>query len=185
MARLLFALGSLAILGALLFLSQVDSGGSGIVASDSGTGEPGYVATHAELIETGEDGHPLYRLQADRIEQPQPQGTIFLTAPKLDYQPEAGNHWIVSAHEGQLPQDARTADLAGAVHAEGTPSSSQVPVRIDTEQLHLDMTDQVATTSDVVSVVWGGNVFQGRGMRADLKDYRLQLAGEVHGALSH
>ena len=78
--RLLFALFSLAILGALLYLqqSQDDSGGSG--AGEPVVGEPGYAAIHAELIETGADGHPLYRLDADRIEQPQPQGTIFLTA---------------------------------------------------------------------------------------------------------
>jgi 3-deoxy-D-manno-octulosonate 8-phosphate phosphatase (KDO 8-P phosphatase) len=57
-------------------------------AADVESTEPGYIANGAELIETDDDGHPLFRLDAERIEQPTPRGTIFLTAPKLDYQPE-------------------------------------------------------------------------------------------------
>ena len=99
------------------------------------------------LIETGEDGLPLYRLDAEHIEQPEPQGTIFLTDPKLDYQTAAGNHWTLTAQHGQMPQDAQTADLTGNVHAEGLPTGSDSLMRIDTDQLQLDMTQQVATSS--------------------------------------
>jgi lipopolysaccharide export system protein LptC len=183
--RLLFALGSLAVLGALLWLQQQDSGGGEALSSESINTEPGYVAIHAEMIETGDDGRPLYRLNADRIEQPTPQGPIYLTAPNLDYQPEAGNHWTLTARQGELPQQANTADLAGDVHASGVPEGSQAPISIDTQVLHLDMTEQLATTDAMVSVDWAGNLLHGRGMRADLKSGRLQLAGDVSGVVSH
>jgi len=183
--RLLFALFSLTILGALLYMQQSEGDRGELGAGEPVVGEPGYAAIHAELIETGADGHPLYRLDADRIEQPQPQGTILLSAPRLEYEPEqAGNHWILTARHGQLPQDARSADLDGDVHAVGTPSSSNAPMRIDTQQLHLDMTQQLATTSAPVTVDWAGNILHGRGMRADLKRDRLQLAQDVHGVVS-
>ena len=105
--RLLFALFSLTVLGALLYMQQSEGDRGDLGASETVVGEPGYAAIRAELIETGADGHPLYRLDADRIEQPQPQGTILLTAPRLEYEPEqAGNHWILTALHGQLPQDA-------------------------------------------------------------------------------
>jgi LPS export ABC transporter protein LptC len=183
--RLLFAVMALGALGALFYLQQSDSGGAEGVAADVESTEPGYIALHADLIETGEDGHPLYRLDAERIEQPTPQGTIFLTAPKLDYQPEEGNHWTATAQQGQLPQDARTAELTGAVQAQGRPSGSNDLVHIATEQLHLDMKQQVATSATKVRVDWGGNVLRGRGMRADIMNDRLQLAADVHGVLAH
>jgi LPS export ABC transporter protein LptC len=182
--RILFAVLALGALGALFYLQQSEGGGE-VTAGDVESTEPGYIANGAELIETGEDGQPLFRLNAERIEQPTPQGIIFLTAPKLDYQPETGNHWTLTAERGQLPQDARTAELAGSVHAEGRPSGSSDLMRITTDQLHLDMKQQLATTSAKVRVDWAGNTLRGRGMSADIKNDRLQLAGDVHGVLAH
>src|SRR5580704_741649 len=110
MWRLLFALLSVTALGALLYLRQSDNGAESGNAQSSPT-EPGYVAIHGDLVETGDNGHALYRLVADRIEQPSPQGMIFLTAPRLDYQTDSGDHWILTAQLGQLPQEADYADL--------------------------------------------------------------------------
>jgi LPS export ABC transporter protein LptC len=183
--RLLFASCAVAILAALLYFQGAENGNGDSTASDYGVTEPGFAAVHAQLIETGEDGLPLYRLDADRIEQPQPQGTIFLTAPRLDYQPEPGNHWTLTAQHGQMPQDAGTAELDGAVHAEGVPAGSTAPVHIDTEQLHLDMMQKIATSPIAVRVDWGGNRLTGHGMRADLQNDTLQLASKVRGVLLH
>jgi len=183
--RVLFALVSLAILGALLYFQDSDSNSGETASTDMGAAEPGFAAVRAQLVETGPDGIALYRLDAERIEQPQPQGTIFLTDPKLNYQPEAGNQWTLTAQHGQMPEDARTADLNGNVHAEGLPGGSDSVMRLDTDQLHLDMTQQLATSASNVRVDWGGNRLSGHGMRADLKNYRLQLASKVRGVLLH
>jgi len=176
---------ALGALGALFYLQQSAGGGADSAAADVESTEPGYIANGARLIETGDDGQPLFRLDAQRIEQPTPQGIIFLTQPKLDYQPETGNHWTLVAQHGQLPQDASSADLAGAVHADGRPNGSSDAMHIVTEQLHLDMKQQLATTPAKVRVDWSGNVLRGRGMSADIRNDRLQLAGDVHGVLAH
>ena len=67
---------------------------------------------------------------------------VYVTSPRLDYQPDPGNHWTLTALQGQLPQDARVADLTGNVHAEGRPTGSSDLMRIDTTLLHLDMPQQ-------------------------------------------
>jgi LPS export ABC transporter protein LptC len=185
MLRLLFALGSVAILAALLYLQDSDSGGSDVNPPELGSTEPGFAAVRAQLIETGEDGLPLYRLYADRLEQPQPGGLVFLTNPKLDYQVEHGNHWTLTAQQGQMPQNALSADLSGTVHAEGLPTGSQTLMRIDTEELHLDMTQHLATSPVLVRVSWGHDRLDGHGMRADLQNDTLTLASRVHGVLFH
>jgi LPS export ABC transporter protein LptC len=183
--RLLFALCSVAILSALLYFQDADNGSGEGAANELPAPDPGFAAVHGHLIQTGEDGLPLYRLDADYIEQPQPQGTIYLTSPKLDYQPAPGNHWTLTALKGQMPQDAHNADLAGDVHAQGVPNGSDSVMRIDTDQLQLDMTQQLATSASAVRVDWGGNRLNGHGMRADLKNDTLQLASKVHGVLLH
>jgi len=181
--RLLFALGSLAVLAALLYLQDADSNGADSVAAEFGSAEPGFAAVHAGLIETVDDGLPLYRLDADRIEQPQPRGTIYLTAPRLDYQLQPGNHWTLTALRGEMTEDARQAALNGAVHAEGVPTGSQTIMRIDTEEMHLDLALHLVTSPIMVRVTWGGDRLDGRGMRADLTNNTLQLASKVHGVL--
>jgi LPS export ABC transporter protein LptC len=183
--RLLFALGSLSILGALLYFQDSDNNASETLGAEQAPVAAGYAATRAELIETDADGRALYRLHAERIEQPQPQGTVYLTDPKLDYEPEQGNPWTLTARSGQMPQDARTAELHGTVHAEGIPSGSDTLMRIDTEELHLDMQQQLASSPTAVRVQWGGYRLDGHGMRADLKNDRLQLASKVRGVLLH
>jgi len=185
MYRLLFALISVAVLAALLYLQDADNGGGEGAAAEFGSAEPGFTAVGAQLIETGEDGLPLYRLEASRVEQPQPRGAIFLTDPKLDYQLQPGNHWALTAARGEMAEDASAATLNGAVHAEGLPTGSQTLMRIDTEQLDLDLTRHIVTSPVLVHVVWGGDHLDGRGLHADLKNDTLQLDSKVHGLLLH
>jgi LPS export ABC transporter protein LptC len=178
--RIVFALSSLTALCALLYLQQADNSSSESISGDVLNTEPGFVAVHGELIETGDNGHPLFKLDADKIEQPTPEGMVYLTSPRLDYQPDPNNHWTLTALQGELPQDARTADLTGTVHAEGRPTGSDDLMRIDTNVLHLDMPQQLATTAAKVKVLWGGRALRGRGMRAEIKGNRLELYADVH-----
>lgn len=183
--RIVFALFALGALGALLYLQQEGNNDSDSASSDVSNAGAGFAAVRAQLIETGENGHPLYRLDADRIEQPLQGGMVYVTAPRLDYQPDPGNHWTLTALQGQLPQDARVADLTGNVHAEGRPTGSSDLMRIDTSLLHLDMPQQQATTASRVRVVWSGRALRGRGMRADIKGNRLELYADVHAFAEH
>jgi LPS export ABC transporter protein LptC len=184
-ARIVLAVLMLGTLGALLYFKDPDNGAAEEAAGADAAAEPGFAALQAVLIETGEDGEPLYRLTADRMEQPEPQGTIFLTAPQLEYQPEVGNQWRVRALRGQLPQDARTAELSGMVHGEGKPAGSDALMRFDTDDVQLDMRTNLATSAGDVSVDWDGNQLLGRGMTADLNRYTLQLQADVHGSFTH
>jgi len=172
-------------LGVLLYLQRPESSTTRTAATAAIGAEPGFVAIGAELIETGDDGKPLYRLDADRISQPTPNGMIYLTAPILHYQPPGASPWILTARQGELPQNAHNADLSGAVHAEGKPQGSAELMRMDTDTLHVDMQQQLATTSSVVHLHWAGSLLTGRGMRANLKTGKLVLMKDVSGVLAH
>lgn len=183
--RLIFLILAVSALAALLSYLQRSGGGAGTetTAAQSAAPEPGLVAIGAQIIQTGDDGHPLYRLDSARISQPVANGTIYLTDPILHYTPPGGNPWVVTALQGQLPQSAQTADLNGSVHAEGTPQGASQMVRFDTSTLHVDMQQQLATTPAVVHVQQAGDLLTGRGMRANLKSGQLELFRDVSGVL--
>lgn len=184
--RVIVALLAFALLAVLLHLQQPAGGApEGAALGGVPPALPGFVALGAELVETGDNGQPLYRLDAARIAQPQPQGLIFLSDPTLQYQPPRGNPWVVTASRGELPESARTAELMGAVHAQGKPMGSDELLRIDTDRLHVDMRQQLATTTDMVHIVWADRLLRGRGMRADLLNGRVALFRDVSGVLAH
>ncbi|HTW74120.1 MAG TPA: LPS export ABC transporter periplasmic protein LptC [Steroidobacteraceae bacterium] len=186
-ARLIFLILAVCALAALLSYLQRTSGSGETEASAAQTAapEPGLVAIGAQIIQTGDDGRPLYRLDSSHISQPVASGTIFLTDPILHYTPAGGNPWVLTALQGQLPQSAQSADLSGSVHAEGVPQDSSQLVRFDTSTLHVDMQQQLATTSAVVHVEQGGDLLTGRGMRANLKSGQFELFRDVSGVLMH
>jgi lipopolysaccharide export system protein LptC len=181
--RVIILMLALAVLGVLLYLQKPGVGGTASTAARTANPEPGFVAIGAELIQTGDDGKPLYRLDAERISQPVPNGQIYLTAPILHYQPPGASPWVLTAQQGELPQNAHTADLSGTVHAEGKPQGSTELMRMDTDTLHVDMQQQLATTQAAVHVHWADSLLNGRGMRANLKTGRLVLMKDVSGEL--
>lgn len=147
------------------------------------TVDPGYIATDAEIIQTGPDGQPLYRLQARRVEQPRAGAEIHVTEPRLSYQEGAGPQWALRADTGILPADAERADLAGSVYAVAT-RPAELPLEIRTERLSVDMDRRLVTTADPVSIAWGRDQVTAVGMRADLKADTLRLESRVHGEIT-
>jgi LPS export ABC transporter protein LptC len=182
--RILFLVAAVAVLVALLYMQEPESSNPANSSAQTQTAEPGFVALGAQIIETGDNGEPLYTLDATRIEQPMPQGDVYLTNPVLHYEPAGGNAWVLTAQQGQLPQNGHTADLSGNVTAQGKPPGSPQIIHFNTSQLHVDMQQQLATTAARVHVDWAMSLLTGRGMRADLKSGELQLFKDVRGVLT-
>jgi len=181
--RIIFLLLAVAVLAVLLYMQEPESSNPAATPAQTSTSEPGFVALSAQIIQTGDNGQPLYTLDAERIAQPVPEGTIYLTSPVLHYNPPGANPWVLTAQQGQLPQSAQNADLSGMVNASGIPQGSQRMIHFTTEALHVDMQKQLATTPAAVHIDWGGSLVTGRGMHADLKSGEVQLFHAVAGTL--
>ena len=147
-------------------------------------GDPGYVAIDAEIIQTGADGQPLYRLQAQRIEQPAAGAEIHVTEPRLSYQEGDGPAWTLRADTGVLPADTARADLAGSVYAVATQPEG-APLEIRTATLGIDMDTRKVHTGDPVQITWGRDRVTAVGLSADLKADTLRLESQVHGEIAH
>ena len=140
--------------------------------------EPGYVAVNAELIDTGEDGQPQYRLQAARIEQSAPGADVVLTAPQFQYQ--GPTSWTVTAQSGNLLAAAQRIDLSGDVLIVGTRVGADA-LRIRSSAVSVDLAQQQLDTSAAVAIEWGRNTLAGIGLHANMIHDSLRLESQVHG----
>ena len=133
------------------------------------------------MLETGIDGQPLYRLRADRIEQPNPAANIELTAPQFQY--EGTTVWTVTALSGVVPPTQQQIKLSGDVLARADRVGAE-PMQLHSATLSVDMQTRRADTVDAVTMDWGTNRLWAAGLHADMQADYLLLKSPVHGEFS-
>lgn len=143
--------------------------------------QPGYYMDGARIVETGEDGLPLYRVDAKHIQQNPADSSIELDDLALSYSTPEARDWTVTAARGFVPPGSKTLQLAGDVRIVGQPAPDTLPAVIRTERLTLDTESNIASTRDRVDIEWGNRRLSTMGLVADLKAEKLQLESAVHG----
>jgi LPS export ABC transporter protein LptC len=181
MRRALWLLLVLVVVGLFAWLAPRHAVEGRIGAStDTSQEEPGYVAIDAELIETGDNGEPLYRLNAKRIEQARAGARVQLTEPRLAYQASADSSWRLQAAHGELASELQQAEFGGAVEASGSQNGA-TPIVIRTEQLSVNMQQQRADSLAAVTIDWGRVRLTAHGFHINLLDGSLKLDSQGHG----
>jgi LPS export ABC transporter protein LptC len=143
--------------------------------------DPGYAARDAKLVQTGPDGHPLYTLNADVIRQQPDKDTVEMEQAKLGFYDTSGNLWTARGERGEVGQQSGKVELSGNVHVNGLLPGTQDPGEIRTQRLSFDTRTSIVNTRDPVTLTLPGQLIKARGMRATLKDGRVQLESAVHG----
>jgi len=181
-------------IGWLLLILLVIGAGSWVMrgpAIDNGGGaddgaaaqDPGYVSIDADLIETGDDGKPLYRLHAARIEQQPPSPYIDLLGPQLQYQPAQQPGWTLHAERGQLAAEQQRVELVGSVEARAS-AIGETPLTVRSARLSVDMLQQTVRSDAPVSIDWGRLRLTAQRMFINVKDGTLRLESDGHGKLA-
>jgi LPS export ABC transporter protein LptC len=182
MPRIITLLIVLAIVLGIYFLSRGGSVTDTQRAASAPVEEPGYAAKNAEIIETGDDGRPMYTLLADLVRQHPNDNRVQLDAPRMTYIASDGNTWHVRAKSGQIREDGARVDLFGDVHVNGQIPGAQVPAVVDTSILSFDTQAEVLTTNAPVSIDWNGHKLSGTGLVAKLPDQTIKLESRIHGS---
>jgi lipopolysaccharide export system protein LptC len=143
--------------------------------------KPGYSARDAELTETGADGRPLYRLNAETISQHPQEDSVQLDKVRMTYRGENSSQWALSAEHGTVRENNERIELAGNVHVVGVVPGTDGLAQILTERLSFDTKTEIASTPDEVTLVWSGRELRGTGLIASLKDRQVKLESAVHG----
>ncbi len=87
-------------------------------------------------------------------------------------------HWRAEAREAVLVDGRDFVHLDGDVHFIGRPSDP-VPIHVYTDDLDVELADDLAETDKPVRIEQGRFVTRARGMRVTLADHRLHLLADV------
>jgi LPS export ABC transporter protein LptC len=182
MTRLWSLLAVLLLIGAIYYFSS----GSGVSDTPKATGQPaeeaGYAARNAELVETNDEGHPMYTLLAERIRQHPNDNRVQLDQPRLTFVASDGNTWHAQSRAGQIRDDGVNVILYGDVRVKGELPGSDAPAIIDTSILSFDTKKEIVTTHAPVTIDWNGRKLSGTGLTAKLPDHLVQLESRIHGS---
>ncbi len=175
---------TLVVIGVIIGIFAL-SNGPNLSSPQATTGPPaeapGYAARDAQVVETGEDGRPLYTLNAEQVRQHPDDNRIQLDAPRLVYIASDGTPWHAQARSGQIRDDGVLVELFGDVHLNGQPAGTTSAAVVDTSILSFDTHAEVASTHAPVTSDWNGQKLSGVGLTVNLNDGSLKLESRVHG----
>ena len=145
------------------------------------SGPLGYYLSEARIMGTGENGQPLYRIQAGSAEEHPDEGRLVLNDVTVEYQPEHNVPWVLKATRGEIPADESYLDLIGSVELTTSSEEGLDPTIVRTTQLRLEPLNFAASTNASISIFIGTQRLDAVGMRVDLKTDNLALESNVHG----
>jgi LPS export ABC transporter protein LptC len=162
-------------------LDRAQNGTTSSAPNPALTQDAGYAARDAQLIETGPDGRPMYRLRANLIQQQPPAQLVTLDGVQMQMHDPDGNVWSGRADHGLIMQDDAVVELTGAVRLWGLIPGDKQSAQVSTEQLFVNTRTDVATSPAPVLLNWGTQQLSGTGLEASLNDRRVKLESDVHG----
>ncbi len=181
--RLLALLVILGVLVGSMLLSGQQSQSVAQRPRDQPADVPGYAARDASLVETGDDGRPLYTLDAVGVRQRRNDKRVQLESPRMSFVAADGNRWTARATSGEIHEDGSHIELFGDVRVTGVMLGSDQPAQILTSILSYDTQAQLLTTHAPVKVEWSNRALQGSGLVANMKDRSAQLES-AHGTVT-
>lgn len=180
--RLLSVVGLILIIAVGVFLVDRGPNSPTVRAANArSAGDMGYAATNAEVIETGDDGRPLYTVRAAVIRQALNSEVVNLEDVQMEFHSTEGDVWMARADQGQIVEDGAHVHLTGAVSVSGMLPGAQEPARITTDRLSFDTRAEVVRTQSPVTLDWSGRTLRGQGLVASLKANTVRLESNVHG----
>jgi LPS export ABC transporter protein LptC len=179
--RVLAGAAVIALLVAGWLLLNSEEGGPAVPLTAAPAANPGYSARDAVLVETGQDGRPMYTLHAAEIRQQAASDVTVLDDVTMQFRDATGHIWNGSANQGFVVDGASQIDLSGAVRLWGLLPSTQQPIQLSSDRLAVDTRTEIVTTRDPVVLDWNGQILHGRGLIAHLREERLKLESDVHG----
>jgi lipopolysaccharide export system protein LptC len=145
----------------------------------------GYYMRDAVLLGTDDEGRVTYRLHAGLAEERPEEAKLVLENVRFEYQPAENTPWSVVAARGEAPTSGEEyLDLEGDVQLTRNEGAPGEPARVQTNRLRLEPKSYLASAAGAVHIAVAGQTLDAVGLKAFLKDDRLELESQVHGRVA-
>ena len=134
----------------------------------------GYRATLMDV-----DGNPRHRLWGEVLTHFPGDDSTELVQPRLLVFRPHGEPWLLASEQGRISADGELVLLTGEVRIRREASADEGGVAVDTRDLRVLPEEDFAETAEPTVIVTDELHLAGTGMRAYLKDGRLQILERV------
>ena len=142
-----------------------------------------YYLDSAELSGTDSNGEMLYQVWTDHASQVTEDDSITMRKVRMIYTPNGPQAWNLVANSGRIPADASVIELNGNVVVKSG-QTNIAATTIRSQHLVLNPATRKAQTQESVVVNYNGQNINATGLKADLKNNRLQLLADIHGSFA-
>ena len=125
-----------------------------------------------------ENGQPAYILKAKRLEHYNDSEYAVIDEPLIELT-QGEHHWLISANTGEIDDANQHIMLRGEVVLQQ--QGKQQPIRLETEQLEIDIHQQIAKSTQTVSIIQQAFNLQSEGMILNNASGQLELLNSVRG----
>ncbi len=136
---------------------------------------PEFYMERFSLTVTGPDGLPRHRIDGERMEQYQLDGSSRVEAPVMVLFRPDSPPWTLISEQGWVSPAADEVQLLGTVHMARPESAEEPPVDIHTRDVTVWPEPQTAQSEAPVEVRSPHYRVDGTGLRADLQSSTLEL----------
>jgi len=166
-------------IGTLWLLRQTEL--QGLQGTQSKTHVPDYYFTDATVTSLDQGGKPASELVSPRIIHHPDDDTVETFQPHMRYFLQNGLPWFAQADHGMEPSGGNLIYLDGHVEMTHPDQNGGPPLVIDTEHMTVNLTTNIASTDDPVTIVKGDSQMRGIGMDGYMRDNRMVLRTKVIG----
>ncbi len=131
----------------------------------------------AQITQFTATGSTQYQLQATRVSHFPDSGRTLLDSPQLIHYRQSKTPLTITAGDGELSPSGDRISFRRGVTLTGLNGGA----RVNSETLHIDPQRQQADTDSRVIYSHPQGRFEGTGLRANLRDERVQLLHDVRG----
>lgn len=167
----------------ILFIAAIASGWSAWQLSrpapvESSIARPDFILHDYEVVSLNKQGREAFTLRGPVLQRNPNDQTMTMANPLFLVPDKTGQYWKMQGEEGFVPADGRTIELRGVVQA-NSPEHVPPATRIETTDLHINLTDNTATSNTAVSITRPGLTMQGTGLEADFNRQHISLLSQV------
>ena len=139
-----------------------------------------YYAINAHSVQFLPDGKLQYEMTADKVEHLKVSEVTLLTTPDLNMYRGTAYPWHVQSTRGEVNPDGTEVELIDNVRVARTDDQNRETI-ITTTRMTVFPQKQYAQTEQAVRIDGAGGTTTGKGLKAYLKDGRMNLLSNVRG----
>ena len=166
-------------LGSAWLVSELDTGTSRPVAAGDANVPDLYMEDFTTTTMT-ESGRPGRRLSADSMAHFPATGMRVFTRPHLKVYAERREPWQAISERGELAPGSDELLLLGDVDIWRNNPDGTLEIRIETSDVRVLPETEYAETDEPALITTQSGYTKGVGLRAFMKDSRIELLSEVH-----